>query len=107
MRRNHPSDISDGRWQFIQEILKDKTGGKPFGRDRKRTTELGDDVNAVDHLWNTGCAWRMLQHDLTIVGDGCFLLRSVKERCSNLEDPGDHPAEISLCENGSADRLCF
>jgi len=58
MRRQYPSDLTNARWQFVEQLIKQDSA-----RGRKRTTDLREVINAINYRWNTGCAWRMLPHD--------------------------------------------
>jgi len=49
--KSYPSDLTDGQWQFIKNIL---------GDERKRQHSLRQIWNAILYLVKTGCQWRML-----------------------------------------------
>lgn len=62
-RRSYPSDLSDAQWVKIESLLpkaksNQETGGRP------RTTNIREIINACLYLIRSGCAWRMLPHDL-------------------------------------------
>lgn len=62
-RKSYPSDLSDAQWAKIELLLpkaksNQATGGRP------RTTNLREVINAMLYLVRSGCAWRMLPHDL-------------------------------------------
>lgn len=60
VRRPYPSDLSDAEWQKLEPLIpKPKTK-----RGRKRKYPLREILNAIFYLLRTGCAWRMLPHDL-------------------------------------------
>jgi len=54
---DYPSDLSDGQWQKLKELLpkKKKRGRKPL--DRRQV------INAILYVNRTGCQWRALPHD--------------------------------------------
>ena len=63
--RNYPSDLTDGQWQFIGKILKDK-------RKRQRQHDLRKTWDAILYLVKTGCQWRVLPKDFAH-GQLCIL----------------------------------
>jgi len=59
-REPYPSDLSDAEYQKIEPHLpKPKTN-----RGRKRVYPLREILNSIFYVLRTGCAWRMLAHDL-------------------------------------------
>ncbi len=60
MERNpYPSDITDEQWSLIEShIPPAKRGGRP------RKVDLREVINGILYLNRTGCAWRLLPHDL-------------------------------------------
>src|SRR5512137_1470728 len=60
MSRNaYPSDLNDTEWLILEPLLPVTSG-----RGRGRRVELREIINAILYLLRTGCAWRMLPHDL-------------------------------------------
>lgn len=58
-RSAYPSDLSDEQWALIQPLLPPaKPGGRP------RAVDLREILNGIFYLLRSGCAWRMLPHDL-------------------------------------------
>jgi transposase len=58
-RKSYPSDLSEEQSRKIQYLLpQPKTGGRPAKHDRIAI------LNAILYLVRTGCAWRLLPHDL-------------------------------------------
>ncbi len=58
-RESYPSDLSDREWQLLEPLLPPpKPGGRPIKYSRREV------VNAIRYVLRTGCAWRMLPHDL-------------------------------------------
>lgn len=58
-RYAYPSDVTNEQWVIIEPLLPPaKTGGRP------RSVNLREVVNAIFYLSRTGCAWRLLPHDL-------------------------------------------
>ena len=58
-RPAYPSDLSDREWQLLEPRLPPpKPGGRPITYPRREI------VNAIRYVLRTGCAWRMLPHDL-------------------------------------------
>ena len=58
-RKTYPSDLTDEQWELLSPLL---PAAKPGGRPR--TVELREILNAILYVLRTGCAWRMLPHDL-------------------------------------------
>lgn len=58
-RQSYPSDLSDEEWQLLEPLL---PATKPTGRPLKYPRR--EVVNGIRYVLRTGCAWRMLPHDL-------------------------------------------
>ena len=58
-RKPYPSDLSDAEWQIIKPLI---PPAKPGGRPRK--TDIREVLNGIFYELRSGCAWRMLPHDL-------------------------------------------
>ena len=52
--RNYASDLTDGQWQVIRQLLP-----KPARRGRKRIYRRWV-IDAILYVTRTGCQWRML-----------------------------------------------
>lgn len=59
-RKRYPSDLTDLQWDNIEPLFPQGDGNT----GRPRTYPLREIVNAVLYLARSGCAWRMLPHDL-------------------------------------------
>ena len=58
-RERYPSDLRDEEWQLLEPLLPaPKPGGRPIKYPRREV------VNGIRYVLRTGCAWRMLPHDL-------------------------------------------
>ena len=58
-RKAYPTDLSDAEWSVVQPLIPEaKTGGRP---EEYLKREI---LNAIFYLLRSGCAWRMLPHDL-------------------------------------------
>ena len=58
LRRRYPTDLTDGQWTAIAELVPDAS---PGGRPRRATSrEL---VDAILYMLRGGQAWRLLPHD--------------------------------------------
>jgi putative transposase len=58
-RESYWTDLSDGEWNIIEPLVPAvKEGGRPAAYSRREI------VNAILYLNRTGCAWRLLPHDL-------------------------------------------
>lgn len=58
-RAPYPSDLTNRQWQLIEPLLPPP---KPGGRARE--VDLREVVNGICYMSRSGCAWRMLPHDL-------------------------------------------
>jgi transposase len=58
-RSPYPSDLSDLEYALIEDsVPQPKHGGRPAKYERREI------VNGVRYVLRTGCAWRLLPHDL-------------------------------------------
>ncbi len=58
-RRAYPTDLSDAEWRLLEPLIPlVKPGGRPARHTRR---EL---LNAITYWVRSGCAWRLLPHDL-------------------------------------------
>src|SRR5690242_3135674 len=58
-RRAYDSDLSDGEWKILVPLI---PAARPDVRPRKY--EMREIINGIRYLQRSGCAWRMLPHDL-------------------------------------------
>jgi putative transposase len=60
-RTTYPSDIDDAQWKVLEPLIPPaKPGGRP------RTVDMREILNAIFYVVRSGCAWRMVPHDLPI-----------------------------------------
>ena len=58
-RTPYPSDLTDAQWKWIAPLIpKPKPGGRP------RKANMREVLNAIWYVVRSGCAWRMIPHDL-------------------------------------------
>ena len=58
-RTPYPSDLTDDQWQVIEPLIPPaKTGGRP------RTANMREICNGMWYVLRSGCAWRLMPHDL-------------------------------------------
>ena len=58
-RERYPSDLSDKEWRLLEPLLPPpKSTGRPINYPRREV------MNGIRYVLRTGCAWRMLPHDL-------------------------------------------
>jgi transposase len=58
-RKPYPTDVSDQEWQSIAPYVpKVKPGGRPEKYPKREV------LNGIFYIVRSGCAWRMLPHDL-------------------------------------------
>ena len=58
-RKPYPTDLTDAEWQRIEPYVP-----KPKPRGRPRKHPIREILNAIFYILRSGCAWRMLPHDL-------------------------------------------
>jgi putative transposase len=58
-KTNYPTNLTDKQWRVIENILN--------GKDRKRQHSLREIFDAVFYLLQTGCQWRMLPKEFTML----------------------------------------
>lgn len=62
-RRAYDSDISDEEWSYLDPLLPaPKCGTTRGGRPQEFPTR--EIVNGIRYVLRTGCAWRLMPHDL-------------------------------------------
>lgn len=58
-RRIYPTDLTDGEWAILEPLVPaPKSGGRPAKYSRREV------INAIRYVLRTGCAWRLMPHDL-------------------------------------------
>ena len=60
-RASYSSDISDDQWKVIEPLI---PPAKPGGR--LRSVDMREILNAIFYVVRSGCAWRLIPHDLPI-----------------------------------------
>jgi len=60
-RSLYPSDLSDAQWTAIEPLI---PPAKPGGRPRR--VDMHEILNGILYIVRSGCAWRMMPHDLPI-----------------------------------------
>lgn len=58
-RKPYPTDLNDKEWAVIEPYVpKPKKGGRPAEHERREI------INAIAYILRSGCAWRLMPHDL-------------------------------------------
>ncbi len=58
-RSIHPTNLTDAEWTILEPLVPaPKPGGRPAKYPRREI------INAIWYVLRTGCAWRLLPHDL-------------------------------------------
>ncbi len=60
-RKSYSTDLTDKQWQKIEQVWPAAKNGRS---GRPRQYPLREVVNTVLYQLRTGCAWRLLPHDL-------------------------------------------
>ncbi len=58
-RQAYPTDLNDTEWSVIAQLLPQP---KKMSRPRKHTYR--EILNAIFYIVRSGCAWRLMAHDL-------------------------------------------
>jgi putative transposase len=58
-RTTYSTDLTDAEWTLLEPLV---PGAKPGGRPAKYPRR--EVINAIRYVLRTGCAWRLLPHDL-------------------------------------------
>ena len=61
-RKAYPTDLNEVQWLILEPLLMAVL--KQSKRGRPRQVELREIMNAIFYVLRTGCAWRLLPHDL-------------------------------------------
>ena len=73
-RKPYPSDLTDAQWTELAPLLPPaKWGG------RHRSVDLREVVNGILYVLRSGCAWRMVPHDLPPWGTVWWYFRQWRE----------------------------
>ena len=59
-RKAYPTDLNHTQWEMIEQLLPNKQ----TNRGRPRTWPLREIINAIFYIVRSGCAWRLMPHDL-------------------------------------------
>lgn len=62
-RAAYPSDIADEEWSYLEPLMPQAKCGTPRG-GRPQEFATREIVNGIRYVVRTGCAWRLLPHDL-------------------------------------------
>ena len=62
-RAAYPSDIADEEWSYLDPLLPGPKCGTPRG-GRPQEFPTREIVNGIRYVLRTGCAWRLMPHDL-------------------------------------------
>jgi transposase len=58
-RTRYSTDLSDAEWQILEPLLPEE---RPGGRHRLYA--MREIINAIQYVLRSGCAWRLMPHDL-------------------------------------------
>lgn len=58
-RKLYPTDLSERQWHILKPLIP-----APKASGRPRTVDMREIVNAIFYILTSGCAWRLLPHDL-------------------------------------------
>ena len=106
-RTAYSSDITDDQWKVIEPLIPPaKPGGRP------RSVGMREILNAIFYVVRSGCAWRLIPHDLPIwstvydyfrqsrkTGVGRTFMMRCMPNCAAVRDAKKVPAPPSLTAN--------
>ena len=69
-RKRYSTDITDAQWQVLEPLIPPaKPGGRP------RTVDMREVINGIFYVTRSGCAWRLVPHDLPPWGTVWYYFR--------------------------------
>ena len=69
-RKPYSTDITDAQWEVLGPLIPPaKPGGRP------RTVDMREVINGIFYLTRSGCAWRLVPHDLPPWGTVWYYFR--------------------------------
>lgn len=74
-RTPYPTDLIDAEWTILEPLIPKPKNGPRGGRPPKERREI---VNGIRYVTRTGCAWRLMPHDLPNWGTCYFYFRQWK-----------------------------
>jgi putative transposase len=79
-RTIYSSDLTDAEWSILEPMLPpEKDGG------RHRAYQMREVINAIQYVLRSGCAWRLLPHDLPHWRTVSFAKISIRTEISRIE----------------------
>ena len=76
MKNVYPSDLTDAQWKVIEPLLPPaKPGGRP------RSVNMREICDGILYVVRSGCAWRMLPHDLPVWSTVYDYFRKFRRDC--------------------------
>ena len=76
MKNVYPSDLTDAQWKVIEPLLPPaKPGGRP------RSVNMREICDGILYVMRSGCAWRMLPHDLPVWSTVYDYFRKFRRDC--------------------------
>ena len=69
-RKRYSTDITDAQWEVLGPLIPPaKPGGRP------RTVDMREVINGIFYVTRSGCAWRLVPHDLPPWGTVWYYFR--------------------------------
>lgn len=60
-RKLYSTDLTDDEWELLEPLIPKPKNGSKGGRPAKNRREI---VNGIRYVLRSGCAWRLMPHDL-------------------------------------------
>ena len=74
-RTPYPTDLTDNEWTILEPLVPMARVGPAGGRPPKNRREI---INGIRYVIRTGCAWRLMPHDLPKWGTCYYYFRKWK-----------------------------
>ena len=72
-RKSYPTDLTEGQWVRIAPLIPQaKPGGRP------RSVDMREILNAICYVTRSGCAWRLIPHDVPCWRTVCAYFRAFR-----------------------------
>lgn len=74
-RQAYPTDLTDAEWSLLAPLIPETRSGAQGGRPPEDRREI---INGIRYVLRSGCAWRLVPHDLPKWGTCYYYFRTWK-----------------------------
>lgn len=71
-RQTYPTDLTDAEWELLAPLIPPALSGEQGGRPPEDRREI---INGIRYVLRSGCAWRLVPHDLPKWGTCYYYFR--------------------------------